>query len=1306
MKRKLFTLLSAIVALAAFQVNAQQQGSWILADTSGLRSNVLYNDYFSANKLGLYNWLSWDATGKIYAHSRIDTANHYEIYDDEANNKFTVTTVNGNDYRFKIKSEKGQAFLSKEWGGTEIDQFEIVQFPGNTRTAQKFGNDSIEGYLALPQGDEATKAYSPELVLAGVNKNGVISFKKFVDYACYLPGNAAVSPVLSYQFDSTKVNGRLYLTGSGSLQVYTKKWNGEDSTKLIAGNDEYHNWSTAGASTPIVFAYNDFRLSTDGKEITANGVTVKLNDIITYAQSEGLNAVKSTTTLPSSADADKLFIVGAGGELKVTMFAPTEGAPGRWTNGQPITVNNTTYYYFDLSNPATFVSDIDKIQINLFGVKKDQMTSKAYIYKNFATDDFRPLYIKVTPSCAPQPYEYVTVKYLTENLLDISAALQNIVGTTAYVDNADYAGISKEEADRAPFLFEFMDSIKPDGSLLNLPAGTFNNSKNVQLFYIKGKDGKYLTVGDTTVFTNILTPDSTVTNTQLKWVSGKLTGVDTLRQAFAIIRDKTNGNLTLLPVASYKWKSKDGKEAKYGTQLHYNKSIGTESKNACGDLFVDLSATWYITQLSKVGGGQKLIIADPNSAQASNEIIWFKITPQFTEGSIACETGKAVAIYDKNGKKADGKGKYYTLEGLATGTVTDGMLRSHWTVKKEKEVQIGGLTLGKYRFTPEVDSIYDIKLSRTALINGKDSLFFIRDLGEGKLELISDTSKNGAYAPYRRDTVTYDCIGHSSPFLNLDEFVGSSKKVAILESLYKDRNISYLPADLKIAEPKFFGDKIEAFIRKVNIGETDSYSWVTVYKSNERYLDKNKKHKVPYYVFSYNKNGVEYFLKAQEGTHQYDSVRWVKLSANERAILLDWETGANRTQYADFKFCLPFVDGKDWNTSAEVYAQPVYLQTLDGYDNFLNGNDFINGSLSNAGYGLVKAGDETGLLTYAPFGVLNNYPSSVLFNANIPYYNDAYGIYSALENYGTSNMRTISSWIFANEDLVGSDWVRINAIVDDPTGKRDGALSNVDNVSPGVIYVAPSANTPQGTEQGKVNYGVLTDQSQDIELTVEFSGEAKIGYAKDPVWYYHIRNKATGAYLADAIDSISKPAFNYTYTYQGSTNTQTYAYGYFAPNYLGDENAYKVDDIYADKKFRQTFGLKYYKTAEDREKSYFVVVSGADYKSNNPTFRFLGRVGNRLVFVNRIEDALKLQWWAKKSDGTWTGLDVINAAAKIYGVAGGVKVINASDVVSVYAIDGRLVTSKVAGSPDQTIALPAGIYIVKSGANVVKVVVK
>ena len=128
----------------------------------------------------------------------------------------------------------------------------------------------------------------------------------------------------------------------------------------------------------------------------------------------------------------------------------------------------------------------------------------------------------------------------------------------------------------------------------------------------------------------------------------------------------------------------------------------------------------------------------------------------------------------------------------------------------------------------------------------------------------------------------------------------------------------------------------------------------------------------------------------------------------------------------------------------------------------------------------------------------------------------------------------------------------------------------------------------------------------------------------------------------------------------------------------------------------QTFSFE--KTGGDSDEPVFRIVSDGEDRFLTVT----GLQRTRLAFTLSEEDALTF----RLEIDDLTGLKVINASAKIYGVAGGVKVTGASGAVAVYTVDGRLVTTQAVISPDQTVAVPAGIYIVKNGANVAKVVVK
>ena len=145
--------------------------------------------------------------------------------------------------------------------------------------------------------------------------------------------------------------------------------------------------------------------------------------------------------------------------------------------------------------------------------------------------------------------------------------------------------------------------------------------------------------------------------------------------------------------------------------------------------------------------------------------------------------------------------------------------------------------------------------------------------------------------------------------------------------------------------------------------------------------------------------------------------------------------------------------------------------------------------------------------------------------------------------------------------------------------------------------------------------------------------------------------------------------------------------------YLTDEGG-TANATFSEEGENQTFAFK--NNADD---GFAIVLS-----SNKE--RFLSSTGLNLKFSTEA-DKLSFTWDNPENHGIKTGIKVINgSSAKIYGVAGGVKVANAGGAVSIYTIDGRLVTAQAVTSPDQTVAVPAGIYVVKNGANVAKVVVK
>ena len=67
--------------------------------------------------------------------------------------------------------------------------------------------------------------------------------------------------------------------------------------------------------------------------------------------------------------------------------------------------------------------------------------------------------------------------------------------------------------------------------------------------------------------------------------------------------------------------------------------------------------------------------------------------------------------------------------------------------------------------------------------------------------------------------------------------------------------------------------------------------------------------------------------------------------------------------------------------------------------------------------------------------------------------------------------------------------------------------------------------------------------------------------------------------------------------------------------------------------------------------------------------------------------------------------DVEESAFKAFGIEGMLRIAGASDTVDVFGADGRLCLC-LEGSDNYTKRVPAGIYIVRSGKNVRKVIVR
>ncbi|MDR1719402.1 MAG: DUF6383 domain-containing protein [Dysgonamonadaceae bacterium] len=206
MKRKLFTLLAAFVALVAFQANAQT--TWYYIDTkSPTESN---NPAYSGS--GWTSAIDWIACGGSIYDSELNGSLRVSALNAPFKNEtqygvggslgdfasyFTFEPVGGSTY--KIKSRKSDDYLKLTYGGFTYETFEFIQFgnppgvgwcgafptaySGNTITAvQGFANapacavaPTAGGYLCLPSA--STNAGPLDRVYVVVDRNtGALQF--------------------------------------------------------------------------------------------------------------------------------------------------------------------------------------------------------------------------------------------------------------------------------------------------------------------------------------------------------------------------------------------------------------------------------------------------------------------------------------------------------------------------------------------------------------------------------------------------------------------------------------------------------------------------------------------------------------------------------------------------------------------------------------------------------------------------------------------------------------------------------------------------------------------------------------------------------------------------------------------------------------------------------------------------------------------------------------------------------------------------------------------------------------------------
>ena len=896
MKKKLFTLLLAAVGLSIFQANAERTlEGWIRVDKSGLAKNKNKSendqtDSFPNNKQwGFDSWLSVKDDVKddtVYVRPQ-KLPESSEIATDEYS-LFSVDSVAPG--RFKIKSKnRPEVFFKGKWDAVDVDvsTFEIVQFHEGEKVGQSIENNSIEGYVVFPfTGQDQTAANA---VLAGVDEDGKISFRAFSEFAVH-SDSVPASPWLSYQFMKDTVKGRLYQSDTYPyFQTYHK------DSALVKNGGNPINWNN-GKTKPqnsVIFTYYDFKYNGKGS-IFFNNDTVTLKKIVEHIKTVDYNsgAMPSITygkklsgIDTTSVKSDSLLYLQVNDKNHITFTALTAGK--EWTNGEPSKLpweSDSVWYYIDATDTTKAFYAMVQVLIDLFGFEEDHfIPSKSnierYIYKN--DDNWRPLYMKAVPVTQTKPYEYVTENWLKERDFDLVAATQYIFGFPDLAISED-ATVSTENAVRLSF--EPAAKIGTDNKINGLTDTKFAGG-DIDLFHIKNGD-EYLTVSKVAYSSS--GPDLTVANTKLSWEKQKITGADSLRQAFAIVHDTDSCIFTFLPVASYKYLG-----TTYNDTLSYNLRIGEKSKDdQSKDVSVDIDTAWHITFRSVA---PQLVITD----KPDDENIWLKLAVElkhYWEESVVYEDDSTfTVVYGK------GKMHHYSAAGKfanAAGALLTDSIRSHWRVKYIEPENNGK---PRVAFTPRIDTIYGFAQNQALT----DTVFAL-DLENGEIALVTYNNRS------KRDTVKIESIKstYTLPFKNLDHL--DSLKVAILASGSESYNLS--------------NDNGNAVLKPIT-ATSDTFR-VVLHKSNVQTLADGLH--VPYYIFS---TPDSLFLRANIDT---DSVEWVKVPGGEKISLLLDKNNWN-AEFAQYKFSLPHKDGTE--------GEDVYLQTLHNPTQPENYGLIVNGSI-------------------------------------------------------------------------------------------------------------------------------------------------------------------------------------------------------------------------------------------------------------------------------------------------------------------------------------------------------------------------
>ena len=876
----------------------------------------------------------------------------------------------------------------------------------------------------------------------------------------------------------------------------------------------------------------------------------------------------------------------------------------------------------------------------------------------------------------------------------------------------------------------------------------FNNELPVDLYYIQnGEDPTlYLTVCKENDFDKSAATIADVNGVKLTWA--KKIGNPTLeeasgsyynwaRQLFAISAcpqfqpnsDNQYGKFIYLPLASYVYDYKtqtwvDKNYTNYAnngvnkwSEIRYNLELGKKLESDCSKIAADLTKCWRISQCvaDYIDDTRYMVVFNAMGAVAGGNLTPLHVVltrPEYEQP--AC---LEVAVKNTGNNGGVDNNKFYTLYdriSFADGVNLNFNHFAHWILENPLDDDDY-----LYTFAPELKDIDGVKLgqkdkAKNTLVDLPTQLtgeyYFIKELGKNRYQVIdvskyTDESITNLEERFkaRFDTLTLTCVDHEVPYLDLN--VDAFTKLAILEKIFTERNLAsfYWNGKINAMTPVYHGKNLFAYRGYINdtsgkdIQDPD-VEYVTVYPVNEKVLIEDT-HVIPYYAFSITKGKVEYFLNIDTDL-TLDSVYWTALDKVEKEKLLGWRDEGMEFEYKTFKFCLPYQMNANGTLVEPVLGcQPIYLQTLDeGVTWKEDPKTGVATKYVDEPY-LVVTGPATNIVT--SMNLIDAFKDILNKISNKPHYSGLQlGLYSM--DYRWINP-DIAAWVFAGEKPAGNLWVPIwqaingdnpveGALTDFTTGKNKG----------GVLFIDESGN------KDGVNYGIMNGIDKETPLTLRYDGTAMIGtYTSVPIWYYRII-KGEG-YLTDATPEFLAGKEDYIYNF----NEVPYPYAYFG-DIIDEEGAgyeYNELPVYADEDFLQSFGFRYANSknefSDDTEADQtFFIVSNANFMINKPEggFRYLTSFKDRLVFTDKREDALLFQW-GKVGENGYTGLQVVGKGG-IFGVQGGVKLLNTTGKVDLFSIDGRLIKSAVLNGGETIIPASRGIVLVKNGNNVVKVAVQ